>query len=109
MKAIELSIQESPQGIDVDSKGRSTFSLYTSNGLNGEFEEAMATLVQIWGLETEVILTINVNTREIFQKEFDFCSTRNGEVGAEDMLKFMALKQDCEWIIEQVNKLKEIK
>ena len=109
MKAIELSIQESPCGIDVDSEGQSTFDLYTSNACDGEFEEAMATLVQIWGLETEVSLTIKMSTRAIFQEMLDYCGTCDGEVDAEDMLKFMALKRDCEWIIEQVNKIKEIK
>ena len=106
MKAIELEIDELPQSGRVDANGEFTFYLFTSNYCDGEFEEAMETLISIWALEAEVSLSVNMKTRSLFTELYEMHCQHDGTVDLDDMKLFNALRNDCQWIIDRVDALK---
>ena len=106
MKPIELEIDEDALNGHIDEDGEYTFSLYTSNCCSGEFESAIQTLMQIWDLETEVNLTINVRTKSIYTVLYEMRSMEDGVVGKESQHLFEALRKDCQWIVDRIDNLK---
>jgi hypothetical protein len=108
LKPISLEIDEEPINEQVDQDGGYKFSLYTSNCCTGEFEDAIQILRHIWDLETDVNLTINVRTKSIYEELYIHHSFNDdGTIDKESKPLFDALRKDCQWIIDQIDGLKE--
>ena len=106
MKAIEFAIHENVHDGEVTSDGQFQFSLYTSNMCDGEMEEVMPVLVKVWDFESEVSLKINMRARDLLMGLLDLHVCGNGCISEEDKPVFDALRNDCKWIIEQIDNLK---
>jgi hypothetical protein len=106
MKAIEFVIYENVHDGEVARDGQFQFSLYTSNMCDGEMEEVMPVLVKLWDFESEVTLKVNMKARDLLMGLLDLHVDRNGCISEEDKPMFDALRNDCQWMIEHIDKLK---
>ena len=104
MKPIELTVEDLPHSGDVDKNGEFLFHMYTSNMCDGELEEAMPVLMKLWEENFEVNLTVTMRTRDLFNQLFDMYNV-GGKMDLEDAPRFQALRNDCQWIIDQIDKM----
>lgn len=106
MKAIEFEIDEEVHNGEVTPDGQFQFYMYTSNMCDGEMEEVMPVLAKVWDFESEVSLKVNMKARDLFIGMFDMYGFRGECITEEDKPMFDALRNDCQWMIEQIDKLK---
>jgi hypothetical protein len=109
MKAIEFVVHQVMQTGDVSEDGQAVFSFYTSNYCDGETEQALAVISKIWDCDVEVTLTAHMRVRDLFNDMYDMYGLYNQEpytIDKEDKFRFDALRADCEWIIQQLDKIK---
>jgi hypothetical protein len=104
MKPIQFETDETPQSGAVDADGNFKFYVYMSNQCQGETEEALETLIKIWDLPADVSLKINMLFKDIYLNLYDMHNAQ-GKIFKEDMHLFQGLKDNCQWIIDEVNKL----
>ena len=105
---INFTVEETTQGEHVNDQGEFVFAIYTSNYCDQELERTLITMAKLWnveGLGSEVTLHINVRMRAIYESLLDIHATHH-KMDAESKPLFDALKNDCQWIIDQINKLK---
>jgi hypothetical protein len=107
MKPIKFEIDEIPQTGSVDEEGNFKFYIYGSNMLDNDFTEAIATMQKLWDLEIDVALKVNIKFREIYTNLFDMYNVK-GRVGAKNTPLFESLRKDCQWIIDQIDKMEKL-
>jgi len=108
MKAIEFTVDETPTTESVNEKGEYVFGIYTSNACDEELEHTIETMVDLWKMESmrsEVTLTINVRLRGVYETLYEMYNAQ-GKIDAEDKHLFDAMSNDCQWIVDQIAKLK---
>ena len=108
MKAIEFTVDETPTTESVNEKGEYVFGIYTSNSCDEELEQTIETMTELWRSDTvrsEVTLTINVRLRSVYETLYDMYN-HGGKIDAEDKHLFDAMSNDCQWIVDQISKLK---
>jgi hypothetical protein len=110
MKPISFEIDECPMSGKVTPEGHFTFYVYASNYTEGEFEDAIPVLAEMWNSEvlrdTDVGLKINMKLRDLFTEAAGYYGDSNNVIEAEAMPVFNALRQDCQWILDQIAQLK---
>jgi len=110
MKPISFEIDECPMDGEVTPEGHFTFYVYASNTNEGELEDTIPVLAEMWRLEvigdTNVGLKINMKLRDLFTTVVDGYGDHNNVIDAEAMPVFNALRQDCQWILDQIAQLK---
>jgi len=104
MKPLAVEIEEKVMTGTVDKNGDFKFYLYASNECDGEFEKAMALLLQIWELETEVTFKVHIRVKEIYNDLYEMYNA-GGKIQQVDTPRFEALRKDCQWIIDRINEL----
>ena len=104
MKPLSLEIEEKVMTGTVDENGDFKFYFYASNECDGEFEKAMAVLLQIWELETEVTFRVHFRVKAIYDDLYEMFNA-GGKIQQVDTPRFEALRKDCQWIIDQINEL----
>jgi hypothetical protein len=108
MKPIEFVVEEIPTTESVNDQGEYVFGIYTSDGCDEELEETIATIAELWKTESitsEITLTINVRLRSVYENLYDMYNAQ-GKIDADDKPLFDALRNDCQWIVDQINNLK---
>jgi hypothetical protein len=108
MKDIAIEINETTQTHGVDENGEFGYYIYASNQCNQEFEQAIETLALIWELPTDVSLAINLTLRGVYRDTIQthHISTRGKNViEARSAALFVAMRKDCQWIIDQIDAL----
>ena len=111
LKNIRFEIEEIPTSIKINEQGEYVFGIFTSNSCDDEFENSIRLMAELWEakyLEQEVSMMINVRLRCLFEVLYDLYNSME-KINAEDMHLFDALKTDCQWIVDQINKLEVIK
>jgi hypothetical protein len=110
MKPIKFEIDERPMSGKATPEGHFTFYIYASNMTEGDLEDAIPVLTEMWQLEvlggTDVGLKINMKLRDLFTEAAGYYGDRNNVIEAEAMPVFNALRQDCQWILDQIAQLK---
>jgi hypothetical protein len=113
MKPISFEIDECPMSGKVTSEGHFTFNIYATNECIGEnLEKHILAVADLWNsealreIDTEVMLTINMKLRDLFTELVGHYGDRNNVIEAEAMPVFNALRQDCQWILDQIAQLK---
>jgi hypothetical protein len=106
-KAIEFEIDEIPTEEKVNDKGEYVFGIYTSTGCDDSFTEAMDAITKLWdvNLPMEVCLRINVRLRSVYENAYDMYKA-GGKIDKEDWHLFEAMRNDAQWIVDQINSLK---
>lgn len=104
MKPIQFEIDELPQSGEIDANGNFKFYIYTSNQCDGEFEEVLETLAKLQDLPTDVSLKINILLKEVYINLYDMYNAQ-GKIQKEDTPLFESLRKDCQWIIDEIDKL----
>jgi len=113
MSPIETKITIEPTLEKVDYDGEYTFSLFTSTECENEFTDAMNVMSKIWDMDlnAEVCIHIDIKLRSVYK------SLRESVISGDETVmeiekRYMplaqALRKDCQWIIEQIDLLKEI-
>ena len=108
MKSIQFTVDETPTTESINEKGEYVFGIYTSNSCDGEIEQCIETMAELWKMESirsEVTLTINVRLRSLYETLYEMYNAQ-GKIDAEDKYLFDALSNDCQWIVDQISKLK---
>jgi hypothetical protein len=108
---IQFKVEVSPTTEHVNEKGEYVFGIYTSNCCDDDIEKAIQSVAELWEtqhLEAEVTLTINVKIRDIYENLFHVYNSMK-KIEVENMPLFEALKNDCQWIVDQINTLEVIK
>ena len=108
MKPIEFVVDEEPTTEAVNDQGEYVFGIYASDACDEELEETIATIAELWKTEaitSEVTLAINVRLRSVYENLYHNYNAK-GEIDAEDKHLFDALRNDCQWIVDQINNLK---
>ena len=108
MKAIEFLVDETPTTESINEKGEYVFGIYASNSCDEELEQTIETMAELWRTEairTEVTLTINVRLRSVYENLYHMYNA-GGKIDAEEKHLFDALSNDCQWIVDQIAKLK---
>ena len=111
MKPIQFEVNETPISEHINNKGEYVFGIYTSNYLNNELEKSIEQMVGLWkneDLDCEINMTINVAVRDIYRNLLDMYTLDLKKIGAEDAHLFDALKNDCQWIVDQINALERM-
>ena len=111
MKPIQFQVDETPISEHINDKGEFVFGIYTSNNINDEFEKSIEQMVSLWkneDLDCEISMTINIVVRDIYRNLFDMYSNVLNKIDAEDAHLFDALKNDCQWIVDQINALERM-
>jgi hypothetical protein len=110
MKPISFEMDECPMDGEVTPEGHFTFYVYVSNYTEGELEDTIPVLAELWNSESvgeaEVTLTLNMKLRDLFTSAVDSHGDYNNVIDAEAMPVFNALRQDCQWILDQIAQLK---
>jgi hypothetical protein len=104
MKPIEFEVDEIPQSGEIDANGNFKFYVYTSNQCVGDLEETLETLATLRDLPTEVSLKINILLKDVYLNLYDLYNAQ-GKIQKEDTPLFESLRNDCQWIIDEINKL----
>jgi len=106
-KAIEFEIDESPIEEKVNAEGEYVFTIYTSTGCDDSFTEAMDSITKLWdmNLPMEVCLHINVRLRSVYENAYEMHNAGN-KIDKEDWHLFEAMRNDAQWIVDQINSLK---
>ena len=104
MRPIQFEVDEMPQADTVDAEGNFKFYIYISNQCEDEIEETLETLAKLWDLPTDVSLKINIYLKDVYLDLYHMHNAQ-GKIDAEDMHLFQALKDNCQWIIDEINKL----
>jgi hypothetical protein len=108
---IEFEVEVDPTTEHVNDEGEYVFGIYATNVCNDDIEKAIQSVAELWEaqyLEADVNLTINVRVRSLYEYLHNM-RTANGRFDAESKPLFEALKNDCQWIVDQINKLEVIK
>ena len=108
MKPIEFLVEETPTTEEVNDKGEYVFGIYASDACDEELEETISTIAELWKTESitsEITLTINVRLRGVYENLYDMYNAQ-GKIDPEDKHLFDALRNDCQWIVDQINSLK---
>ena len=111
MKPIQFEVDVTPISEHINDKGEYVFGIYTSNCCNDELEKSIEQMVALWkneDLDCDINMTINVAVRDIYRHLFDMYSVGPKKIGAEDAHLFDALKNDCQWIVDQINALERM-
>lgn len=106
--SINFTVEETTQGEYVNDQGEFFFSIYTSNYCDQELERTLITMAKLWDMEdldSEVTLNINIRMRTIYESLVDIHATHR-KLDAESKPLFDALRNDCQWIIDQIDTLK---
>jgi hypothetical protein len=110
MKPISFEINECPMSGKVTPEGHFTFYVYASNYTEGEFEDVIPVLAEMWNSEligeADVNLMLHMKLRDLFTEAVGYYGDRNNVIEAEAMPVFNALRQDCQWILDQIAQLK---
>jgi len=106
MKAIKFEIKETPNAGTIDENGDFGFYLYTSNACDGEFEEAIESLILLWAMPTDISLKIHMKLKDVYMDLYEMYN-ESGKIGKKDEHRFESLKKDCQWIIDQINLLEK--
>ena len=112
MKDINIEINESTQTDGVNENGEFGFFVFASNCCDNDFEEAIETLALIWELPTEVSLTINLTLRGVYRDTIQMHHVPiygDNIIEARSVPLFAAMRKDCQWIIDQIDALEEVK
>ena len=107
--SIDFTVEETPQDEHVNSKGEYVFGIYTSNHCDEKLERTLVTMAKLWDIEdldSDVNLTIHVRLRAVYESLIDMRVGLDGVVDWDAKPLVNAMKNDCEWIIAQINKLK---
>jgi hypothetical protein len=104
MKPIEFEVDEVPQSGEIDANGNFKFYVYTSNQCDDDLEETLETLAKLRDLPTDVSLKINILLKDVYLNLYDM-NNAQGKIHKEDMPLFESLRNDCQWIINEINKL----
>ena len=104
MRPIKFEADEKPQSGTIDADGNFKFYVYMSNQCEGEAEEALEALIKLWDLPTDVSLKINLLFKDIYLDLYEMHNAQ-GKIDKEDMHLFQGLKDNCQWIIDEINKL----
>lgn len=110
MKPIQFQVDETPISEHINDKGEFVFGIYTSNYLNDELEKSIEQMVGLWkseDLDCEISMTINIVVRDIYRNLFHMYIVGTKKIDAEDAHLFDALKNDCQWIVDQINALEQ--
>ena len=116
MKPISFEIDECPMGRKITSEGHFAFYIYATNECIGEnLENHILTVADLWNSEalrktdTEVLLTISMKLRDLFTELVGYYGYHDDNfktVDAEAVPIVNALRQDCQWILDQIAQLK---
>jgi hypothetical protein len=104
---ISFEVDESPTTESVNEDGEYVFGIYTSNQCDDETQDKILQMVELWNLQrfdADISLTINVRLREVYETLYNMYNAQ-GKIDAEDKYLFDALRNDCQWIVEQINGL----
>lgn len=105
---INFEVEQSANGETVNQNGEYVFNIHTSNELDGSFERTIQAMVELWQmqhLEAYVSLNINVRVRSIYEGLIEMHRRSNDSIGFSSLPLFSALKNECQWIIKQINAL----
>ena len=111
MKPIQFEVDVTPISECINDKGEYVFGIYTSNYLDNELENSIEQMVALWkneDLDCEINMTINVAVRDIYRNLLEWHSVGPKKIDAEDAHLFDALKNDCQWIVDQINALERM-
>ena len=106
MRPIQFEVDEMPQADTVDADGNFKFYIYISNQCEDEIEETLETLAKLWDLPADVSLKINIRLKDVYLDLYHMHNAQ-GKIDAEDMHLFQGLKDNCQWIIDEINKLEK--
>ena len=106
MKPIEFEVDEIPQSADPDEEGNYQFYIYCSNMSDGDYSNAIETIQKLWDLETEVSLKVNIKLKDVYNDLFDMYNAE-GKINEVDVPLFETLRKDCQWIIDEIDKLEK--
>jgi hypothetical protein len=107
-KSIDFVVDETPTEEHINDENEYVFSIYTSNYCDGEIENTLDTMAKLWSVENldrEVTLRINVRLRSVYESLHEM-HVSDGAIDEESEHLFIALKRECEWIVDQINGLK---
>ena len=92
----------------VDEDGNFKFYTHISNCSGDKLQEATDKLVEHWWSDSdeEVSLTVHMTVKGIYKELFDWTTEFDGRISRDCMPEFEALKNNCQWIIDQINSLK---
>ena len=110
-KPISFQVEVTPTTEHVNDDGEYVFGIYAASCCNDEIEQAIQKTAELWEaqyLDADVSLTIHVRTRSLYENLFHMYN-RDEKIHAQEMSSFEALKNDCQWIVDQINKLEVIK
>lgn len=108
MKSIEFIVDETPTTESINEKGEYVFGIYACNSCDAELEQTIETMAELWKMDSiraEVTLTINVRLRSLYENLYDMYNAQ-GKIDADCKPLFDALSKDCQWIVDQIAKLK---
>ena len=105
IKNISYEIDEIPNGEKVNENGEYVFNLYISNDMEDDDSYlAIRDIVKIWKTGIYAPLRINIRLKEVAENLIEMYAT-HGVFSKQDQPLFEALRNDCEWIVEQIDKL----
>ena len=107
--SIDFTVEETPQAERINNKGEYVFGIYTSNLCDEKLERTLVTMAKLWDIEdldSDVNLTIEVRLRSLYESLIDLRADPEGVADGDSKHLFDALMTDCQWIIDQISKLK---
>ena len=106
----QFEVDGTPLSGEVDEDGNFKFYIHISNCCGDELGEAAEKLVEQWWSDSnndeEVSLTVHMTVKGIYQELFDWSTDSEGKIDSDAMPDFKALRNNCQWIIDQVDALK---
>jgi len=116
----QFEVDGTPMSGEVDEDGNFKFYIHISNCCGDELGEAAEKLVEQWWSDSdnssradgetpsfeEVSLTVHMTVKGIYQELFDWSTDSEGKIDSDAMPDFKALRNNCQWIIDQVDALK---
>jgi len=116
MKSISFEIDECPMSGKVNLEGHFTFNIYATNEcIEENIEKHILAVADLWNsealreIDTEVMLTINMKLRDLFTElvgHYGYHGDNFKTIDAEAVPIVNALRQDCQWILDQIAQLK---
>ena len=104
---IDFEVAVEPTSEHINDDGEYVFGIYATNSCSDEIEQAIKKTAELWEaqyLDVEVNLTINVRVRSLYEYIHGLY-TAGGKIDADSTPLFEALKNDCQWIVNQINAL----
>jgi hypothetical protein len=108
MSEIQIKARENNfYGLKADRNGEFVFELLASNDCEGDLEDAIYSLTQTWNLDVRVTLSVSMRVRDILKNLTEDYLYGDGRIGEQELPMFDALRNDCQYIVEQIDALKK--